>query len=236
MCRNNNVIIWQKGTFMRAYIFDFNGTMVMDSFMHEKAWRHYVEKLCHREVTEDEFVKHVHGKTSAKILEHFLGVEALSKEEVVAYSEEKEAYYRELCMEYRERFHLTEGLAEFLNRAKAEKIPMTIATAANLANVEFYFDYFDLEQWFDKDKVVYDDTTLKGKPDPDIYIRAMQKLSVSPKDCVVFEDAVSGVKSAYAAGAGKIVGVYGDSSRAMLEETGIVDLFVKDFTELEGLV
>lgn len=221
---------------MRAYIFDFNGTMVMDSFMHETAWRHYVQELCHRQVSEEEFVKHVHGKTSAKILEHFLGEEALSKERVVTYSEEKEAYYRELCMEYKERFHLTEGLEAFLNWAKEQDISMTIATAANLANVEFYFDYFNLEKWFDMSKVVYDDTTLRGKPDPDIYLRAMERLSVQPEDCVVFEDAVSGVLSAHAAGVSKIVGVYGDSSRKLLEETGVVDMFIEDFKEIKQLI
>lgn len=57
---------------MKAFIFDFNGTMVMDSYMHETAWRHYVEILCGRHVPDEEFIKHVHGKTSAMILEHFL--------------------------------------------------------------------------------------------------------------------------------------------------------------------
>lgn len=217
---------------MQAYIFDFNGTMVMDSYMHETAWRHYVETLCHREVSEEEFVRHVHGKTSAKILEHFLGKEVLTKEEIAAYSGEKEEYYRKLCMKYRERFHLTRGLETFLNCAKQQHIPMAIATAANFANVEFYFDYFCLEQWFDLKNVVYDDMSRKGKPEPDIYISAMKSLSVNPENCVVFEDAVSGVISAYRAGAGKIVGVYGDSSKRLLEETGMVDIFVEDFSKL----
>lgn len=221
---------------MKAYIFDFNGTMVMDSFMHETAWRHYVEELCHRVVSEEEFVKHVHGKTSAKILEHFLGIEALSKEEIVAYSEEKEAYYRELCMKYKDRFRLTEGLEKFLTLAKRAGIPMTIATAANLANVEFYFEYFELAKWFERDKVVYDDATLKGKPDPDIYLRAMEGLNVKPEECVVFEDAVSGVISAHRAGAGRIIGVYGDSNRKLLENTGLVNELVKDFTTLSNLI
>lgn len=220
---------------MTAYIFDFNGTMVKDSFMHEKAWRHYVEQLCKREVSEEEFIKHVHGKTSAKILEHFLGVDALSKDEMIMYSEEKEAYYRKLCIEYRERFHLTEGLERFLDAAKEKGIPMTIATAANLANVEFYFEYFSLERWFDKDKVVYDDATLKGKPNPDIYLRAMKRLNVKPEDCVVFEDAVSGVISAHAAGARQIIGIYGDSNQELLEATGYVDVLAKDFTYLSSL-
>lgn len=219
---------------MKAYIFDFNGTMVMDSFMHETAWRHYVEKLCHRAVPDEEFKKHVHGKTSAMILEHFLGREGLTREEVIAYSEEKEAYYRKLCMENKERFHLTHGLPDFLDRAKEQGIPMTIATAANLANVEFYFDYFHLEKWFDLGKVVYDDATLKGKPDPDIYLRAINRLGVRPQECVVFEDAVSGVMAASAAGAGKIVGIYGDSRKELLQETGVVDILFLDFTEIDN--
>ena len=219
---------------MKAYIFDFNGTMVMDSFMHETAWRHYVEKLCHRAVPDEEFKKHVHGKTSAMILEHFLGREGLTREEVVAYSEEKEAYYRKLCMENKERFHLTHGLPDFLDRAKAQGVPMAIATAANLANVEFYFDYFHLEKWFDLGKVVYDDATLRGKPDPDIYLRAMNRLGVRPQKCVVFEDAVSGVMAASKAGAGKIVGIYGDSRKELLQETGVVDILFLDFTEIDN--
>lgn len=220
---------------MKAYIFDFNGTMVMDSYMHETAWRHYVEVLCGRSVPDEEFIKHVHGKTSAMILEHFLGGKSLSRDEVMRYSEEKEGYYRKLCLEHKDWFHLTEGLVELLNGAKETGVPMAIATAANLANIDFYFEYFLLDKWFNRRHVIYDDGTLQGKPDPDIYLRAMETLAAEPGDCIVFEDAVSGVISAHRAGAGKIVGVYGDSSRELLEETGLVDLCVRDFREYNSM-
>lgn len=220
---------------MKAFIFDFNGTLVMDSYMHETAWRQYVEKLCHREVTEEEFKLHVHGKTSAMILEHFLGKGKLTKEEVLAYSEEKEACYRRLCMENRERFRLTEGVEEFLDKAKGAGIPITIATAANLANMNFYFEYFSLEKWFDMEKIVYDDASLKGKPAPDIYLKAVEKLSVKAEECVVFEDAVSGVISADRAGIGRIIGIYGDSSRELLEETGKINICIRDFREASSV-
>ncbi len=224
-------LMGKEGRDLKAFIFDFNGTLVMDSYMHEAAWRQYVEKLCHRGVTEEEFKQHVHGKTSAMILEHFLGKEKLTKEEIIAYSEEKEACYRKLCMENRERFCLTEGVEEFLDRAKEAGIPMTIATAANLANMNFYFEYFSLEKWFDMEKIVYDDASLKGKPDPDIYLKAVEKLSVKAEDCIVFEDAVSGVTAADRAGIGSIVGIYCDSSRKLLEETGKIDICIRDFRE-----
>ncbi|MDE5864630.1 MAG: HAD-IA family hydrolase [Lachnospiraceae bacterium] len=216
---------------MHTYIFDFNGTMVMDSYMHETAWRYYVEQLCHRKVSQAEFQKHVHGKTSPAILEHFLGEKILSPQKLAAYSEEKEALYRELCLQNKERFHLTDGLPEFLDTAKKNNISMTIATAANLANINFYFDYFGLDKWFDKDRVAYDNGCLKGKPEPDIYLQAMHLLSAKPEDCIVFEDAVSGVISAHRAGAGRIIGIYGDSDCKLLQETGFVDICIRNFCE-----
>lgn len=216
---------------MKAYIFDFNGTMVKDSVLHETAWRRFVEQLCGRDVTDEEFDLHVHGKTSEMILRHFLGQQEITKEEIVKYSLEKEAYYRKLCIAQGEKFQLMDGLVDFLNKATEQGIPMTIATAANKENVDFYFEWFHLEQWFDKRLVVYDDATLKGKPDPDIYFRAMERIGAKPEDCVVFEDAVSGVLSAAAAGVRTIIGIYGDSNRRLLEETGKVDLYCEDFRD-----
>lgn len=191
--------------------------------------------LCHREVSDAEFKQHVHGKTSAMILQHFLGTDALSKEEIVRLSEEKEAEYRRLCLKNTDRFCLAPGLEDFLEDAGKCGVFMTIASAANYANMEFYFDYFNLERWFDFDKVVYDDATLKGKPDPDIYLRAMERMGAEPADCIVFEDAVSGITSARAAGAGVIVGVYGDSSRKLLERQPGVAVCIEDFRQRDKL-
>ena len=59
---------------------------------------------------------------------------------------------------------------------------------------------------------------------PDIYLKAVEKLSAKAEECVVFEDAVSGVISADRAGIGRIIGIYADSSRELLEETGKTDI------------
>lgn len=217
---------------MAAFIFDFNGTMVADSALHEAAWTHYVETLCHRRIGREEFLLHVHGKPSSEILRYFLGQKEISQSDISRYSKEKEAFYRKLCREAGERFALLPGLENFLEEAKRSGIRMTIATAANWDNMQFYYERFGLERWFDPALVVCDDGSLRGKPEPDVYLCAMERLRAMPEECVVFEDAVSGVTAAYRAGAGYITGIYGDSSKEALEQTGWVHLLVPDYRGL----
>lgn len=73
---------------------------------------------------------------------------------------------------------------------------MTIATATVKENVEFYFDVFHLDQWFDFDKVTFDDGSFPGKPAPDIFLIASEKLGLRPEECLVIEDAFSGLTAA----------------------------------------
>lgn len=215
---------------MQGYIFDFNGTMFFDSTKHDCAWRQYLVKRIGREVSREEFMEYAYGRPNQTILKHFFG-RALSEEERLHAVTEKEAMYRRLCMEDRQGLHLAKGLPKLLDKWKAEEIPMAIATAANRDNMEFYFEAFDLKRWFSWDYIVLDDGTLKGKPEPDYYLRASALLHMIPADCHVFEDSLSGVLAAHRAGVGRITAVYGDSDEGLLKEQGIADDYISDFSE-----
>ena len=58
---------------------------------------------------------------------------------------------------------------------------MTIATMSEWDNVEFYIKEFNLGKWFDLDKIVYSDGTIPGKPAPDIFMIAAEKLDLHLK-------------------------------------------------------
>ncbi len=189
-----------------GFIFDMNGTMVFDSPLHERAWGMTAKAICGRDIQKEEFVTSVHGRTNFAITAHFLGRDP-TPEELEKYSVMKESAYRELCQELGDKFRLAPGLPAFLDHLKAKGVPMNIATASVPENMAYYIEAFQLERWFDLDQLVYDDGTLKGKPDPDIYLRAAQRMGVDPAGCVVFEDAESGMASAYAAGVHAIVAV-----------------------------
>ena len=142
---------------LNGIIFDFNGTMFQDSHLHEQAWIDMIQKYSPGNgLTETEILTNVHGRTNDKILRHFVSPD-LTDEEVQKLSLEKEEHYRRLCLNKPEQLVLTDGLTEVLDDLKERKLPLTIATATIKENVDFYFDTFALDRWFDPDKVVFDD-------------------------------------------------------------------------------
>ena len=188
-----------------AILFDFNGTMFLDEAFQEKSWRQFLKEKTGRAVTDEEFQVYVHGRNNAVTLEHFLQ-RPLSHKELETLGEEKEVIYRKLCLESKA-FHLTPGLETFLDGLKQEEIPINIATASGRKNVDFFFTHLKLDRWFDPDRVIYDDGTIPGKPAPDLYLRAAEKIGVPIGNCYVFEDSRSGIEAAIRAGARGVIKV-----------------------------
>ena len=191
---------------IKGFIFDFNGTLFWDSKLHYDAWIDYSTKLRGYPFSDEEMQKYMFGRTNSDIIEYAVG-KKLPESEIIELAKEKESYYRNMCKKLPEQFHLAEGVEEFLDFLKSKNIPMTIATMSEKDNVDFYKKEFNLAKWFDLDKIVYSDGTIPGKPNPDIFLIAADKIGVNPKECVVFEDALSGIEAAKRAGIGTIVAV-----------------------------
>lgn len=218
---------------MTAVIFDFNGTMFFDSDKHEQAWRRYLEQELGKRISRQTYQREVHGKDNADIVRYFWGAQ-VSAEEISRRSEEKESLYRELCLADKAAFHLAGGLPEFLDALQEQQTPVAIATTAELANVRFYFEHFGLGRWFQPGRVVYQDGSFPGKPNPAIYRRAASALDKRPEECLVFEDSGAGITAARQAGCGAIACVApADSSRCLAAfpflKASIPDFRQRDF-------
>ena len=100
-------------------------------------------------------------------------------------------------------------------------------------NVEFYIKEFNLEKWFDIDKIVYSDGTIPGKPAPDIFLIAAEKIGLAPKDCVVVEDAIAGIKSASNANIGKIIAIASLEPIEFYKQMPEVCQIIKNFYEFD---
>lgn len=158
-------------------IFDFNGTLFFDSDKQEESWEIISMRLRGRAFGKQEMQRRMHGRSGKSIFEYLLERD-VPDDEVLRLMAEKEEIYRELCLKDRERFHLAPGAVELLDWIKERRIPRTIATASEIVNVTFFIRSFGLERWFDPEKIVYDDGTLPGKPNPDIYLKAARTIGL----------------------------------------------------------
>ncbi len=183
----------------QAAIFDLNGVIVNDIPFHKQAWYELCE-LHGVPLSEELFNVKINGRTNREIFE-FLYDRSLTDDEVRRYSGEKEERYREIFGPHRKTLP---GLTGFLTELKEKRIPTAVATSSPPVNVPFIMEYLNLYAFFD---VVLDaNDVTRGKPDPEMYLTAASRLGIDSEECLVFEDALLGVKSALAAGM-KVVGV-----------------------------
>ena len=217
---------------MKGIIFDFNGTLFWDSKLHYDAWREYSKKLRGYAFTDDEMRDEMLGHTNRHIIEYALGKKASDKM-VEELGQEKEALYRKQCLENPSEFKLAPGATDLLDYLKSQNIPMTIATMAGWENVVFYIEEFKLDKWFDVDKIVYSNGKIPGKPAPDIFLIAANKLRLRPEDCVVVEDAIAGINAAKSAKIGKIVAIASMEPVEFYEKINGLYSIIKSFDEFD---
>jgi len=216
----------------KGIIFDFNGTLLFDSEKHLEAWREYSRQLRGVAFTDEEMRDYMFGRTNEDIIAYAIGKKP-EPELVEKLGLEKEAVYRDMCRNDRENFKLAPYAEEFLDFLKDNNIPRTIATMSGWENVEFYIEEFKLEKWFDLDKIVYANGKIPGKPAPDIYQIAAKNIGLAPKDCIVVEDAVSGIDSAKNAGIGKIIAIASMEPVELYENMSHVSQVITDFSQIE---
>ena len=185
-------------------IFDFNGTLYEDSDLQEDAWRAVFRKYFHEELSPAAFRDHFIGLGNTDILVYLNSLDPGIQFDI-SITDEKEETYRRICRENPERVHFIPGVEETMDKLKAAGIPIAIATASEITNVDFYFDFFRIDRWFNRDHIIYDDRTFPIKPAPDIYLRAAERLGLPISECIVCEDSANGIKAAKAAGAGRII-------------------------------
>lgn len=202
----------------RAVIFDLDGTLVDNNSYHLETWKKYLEKMG-RDISTEEFNANLNGRTNKDVIQYIYGRE-MTEAEVLKYSLEKEALYREIYQPY---IAPVAGLIPFLEALHRKQIPMAIATSGIQPNIDFMFDNIPIKKYFKT--VVNSSHIKKGKPEPEIYLKTAEILGIPPANCLVFEDAVVGITSASKAGM-KIIAV---ATTQPKEELSGADLIIDNF-------
>lgn len=198
---------------IEGILFDMDGVVVDNLPYHVDAWLLFCEKKG-IPLTRETFYKELNGMNSKDTFEWFFKKQ-MTRDEVYPLEEEKEEIYREFYAPYRKPL---DGLVEFLKEIRLNGIKVALATSAGQGNIDFTIDGIGLRDPFDV--IVGGGEVSKGKPDPEIYVLAAQKLGVNPSNCWVIEDSLQGIKSGQSAGC-KVVGITTSHTEKELSHTEI---------------
>jgi len=193
---------------LRAAVFDMDGTLVDNMHVHRDAWRLFLERKG-MPFDEEQYHRNNTG-TITEIIPRFFP-EATDPAEAYRLGMEKEAVYRET---YRGRVEPLPGLVAFLDALRKAEIRIALATAADRGNIDFTLDELGIRDRFDA--LVGSEDVQRGKPHPDVYLRAAERLGIEPPHCLAFEDSHSGIQAALAAGM-RVVGMVTTHTRGELE-------------------
>ena len=145
----------------------------------------------------------------------------------------KDRAYDYFGEQVKELAHVPEGVKEMLTALHEKGLVMAVCSAADLRKVRYNIQAIGVDESIFSALVTGSDVERK-KPFPDIYLKGAQLIGMDPKDCLVVEDAVSGIKAAHAAGM-DAVGVPTTFSREELMERVHPEYMLNEIKELTDL-
>jgi len=175
-----------------AVIFDMDGVLLDSGAHHRDAWRQLLVDLGVDPAPD--FWRRTIGRPAEEAVVHLLD-RAVLPAEAAALARRKREYYARLAA----RGMLpVAGAPAFVGMLASEGVPRAVATSASRHDVEALLTEIGVRRHFEV--IVTADDVRRGKPDPEVYLRAAAGLGLPPAGCLVFEDSVVGVHAARTAG------------------------------------
>lgn len=176
----------------RAFLWDLDGVIIDSGVDHFESWR---QALAAHGVpyTEEQFASFF-GMRDDLIIRRVMGP-TVPEATVHAIAEEKERLYRRFVVGAARTFP---GVLPLLSIMKQSGYRIALGTSAPMENVNAVLPQLQLSETFDA--IVCGQDAREGKPSPEIYLRAAERLGAEPSDCVVFEDSPHGIEAARRAG------------------------------------
>jgi len=206
---------------LSAAIFDLDGTIISNEDEYGEAFKIILKRLG---VDEKSEYPHLGGIGVAENWPIFIKKYSIkTSKSIEELATETQAEYIKLIP----RVTLQEGFLELVEELRESHILLCLATSNTWAIVEKLYDHLGIESCFDS--VTTGEEVLIKKPDPEIFLKAAEKIGVDPSECLVFEDSRAGVMAAKAAGM-KVVGVVRDKEQKkfIIE----ADLLINNFDEV----
>lgn len=196
-------------------LFDFDGVLMDTETQYSRFWDETGRKF----VNIEGFGSIIKGQTLVQIFgKHFAGH---SQEELRAIEDAINDYERNMVYDF------ITGAREFLAELKKAGVPTAIVTSSNnMKMAQVYKVHPDLHTLVDA--ILTSEDFSKSKPDPECFIKGMERLGGTPETTIVFEDSIHGITAGRAAGA-YVVGLATTNKREVIEP--LCDMVIDDFSD-----
>lgn len=213
---------------LEAVLWDLDGVIADTADYHYRAWQ-YVFGQRGVEFTREDFMSHF-GQRHDTIIRFALGGD-ISPEEFDVVTREKQEKYRRIVADH---IKPLPGAVELIKSLNNRRIKTAIASSAPLENIEIILRGLGIADCFQA--VAWGTEVPEGKPSPQVFLRAAQKLGVEARNCVVIEDAIAGVAAAKKAGM-KCIAVTNSHPISHLRKADLIvnTLEAIDIDDIEGL-
>jgi beta-phosphoglucomutase family hydrolase len=210
-------------TQLKGLVFDMDGTLVDNLEYHFMSFDEYARRKG-LTLLEPMSLK-LNGMHSDDVFRTMLGEEQCKKYSLDELNRGKEEVYRDM---YRGNIEPLPGILELLREAKERGVKCAIGSSGCRENVEFIIEGLGIADYIDV-SISGSDVT-HGKPHPEIFLTAIERMGLKPEECIVVEDAVNGILAGVAAGC-KCLGITTTASAEVLTEAG-ADMCVDDYSTI----
>lgn len=216
------IISSERNTSHFAVIFDMDGTLIDNTPYHFKSWQGLYKKYRKGELKKETYYTQISGVPVMETIRRVFG-DGRDEAELKQLLTEKEEFYREIYASF---VAPVNGLENFLTELKNTGVKMAMASSATVEDIDFILNRIPIRDDFDA--IVNSSMVSKPKPDPQIFLKAAERLKMQPENCIVFEDSLAGIKAGNSAGM-KVVGI---TTGHTANELQPVNLVINDYSEL----
>ena len=209
---------------IKACIFDLDGTLVDSMWMWPDIDREYLKRFGIE--YDDNLKNEIDGISFHETAVYFKNKFGISDSVEKICKDWEEMAYDKYKYEVKEK----PGCKKFLEHLMSKGIKMGIATSNNRSMVDVVLESLDMKDFFEV--ITTSDEVKRGKPAPDVYLTTANLLNVEPKNCLVFEDVVAGIKAGKSAGM-KVCAIEDDFTKEVRQKKKeLSDYYIVDYSEL----
>ncbi|MFE1444266.1 HAD family hydrolase [Streptomyces sp. NPDC058739] len=207
-------------------IFDNDGVLVDSEPISNRLLAEYLTEVGHPTTYEDS-IRDYMGSAMHRIhdlIEERTGQRLPAEFDDVFHGRVFEAFERELKS--------VDGAAEVLARLAENGVPYCVASSGSHERIRVGHRTTGLDRWFENGRIFSSQDVGRGKPAPDLFLHAAERMGVAPERCVVVEDSPLGVQAAVAAG----MDVYGFTAMTPAAKLAAATGLFSSMAELDGLL